>query len=424
MFTVFGATGHTGSVVVERLLAAGKQVRAVVRDRAKGARLEAMGAQLFVGDVADARLVAEALAGAEGAYLIAPPDLASTDLLGKNRRVIDGYLAGLDAARVPHAVFLSSVGAQHPSGTGPTVFSHHGEVTLAKAKETRLTFVRAPFFMENLLGHAHTMRSDGALPVLGGGEGHPFPMIASRDIGEVAAQALLAPPAATEWIELAGPRDYSFADAAVIASRVLGRAVSTVTIPPDAIVPALTQAGLSASVAELFRELSDAIGRGLMAYEGKGRIVKGRIELAEVLRTGLSGRAPDVEHNKRVVRRVFEEAVNHGRPELLPELFAADYVSPQGDRGPAAFGAVIESLRRAFPDITYVVEDVLAEGDEVAIRWTWTGTHLGAFRTYAPTGRAITNTGMAIHQLRDGRITRIWMENDRLGFQQQLDAAP
>ena len=50
-------------------------------------------------------------------------------------------------------------------------------------------------------------------------------------------------------------------------------------------------------------------------------------------------------------------------------------------------------------------------------------THRGTFRTYAPTGRAITNTGMAVHQLRDGRITRIWMENDRLGFQQQLDAA-
>jgi len=68
--------------------------------------------------------------------------------------------------------------------------------------------------MENILAFAYPMKREGVLPVLGGGENHPFPMVATRDIGDVAADALLAPPAATQWIELSGPRSYSFVDAA------------------------------------------------------------------------------------------------------------------------------------------------------------------------------------------------------------------
>ncbi len=132
----------------------------------------------------------------------------------------------------------------------------------------------------------------------------------------------------------------------------------------------------------------------------------------------------DVASNKLIVRRVFEEAVNQGRLDLLPELFAADYVGPQGDRGPAGFGAVMESLRRAFPDIAYVIDDVVAEGDRVVLRWTWTGTHRGAFRTFQPTGKTIRNTGIGVFQLRDGRVTRVWMESDRLGFQEQMAGKP
>ncbi|HTJ80516.1 MAG TPA: NmrA family NAD(P)-binding protein [Polyangiaceae bacterium] len=288
MFVVFGATGHTGSIVTERLLAAGKRVVAVVRDPARAGALAARGAELAVGDLTDAAFVERTLAGAEGAYLLAPPDFAAEDLLAKNRRVIDAYLAGLEAAATPHAVFLSSVGAQLSAGTGPTLFSHYGEITLVKASRTRITFVRAPFFMENILGSAHAMRTDGVLPVFGGGEAHRFPMIASRDIADVAADALLAPPSTTEWIELRGPRDYSWVDAAAIASKVLGREVTATPLPLDAVVPILTGAGFSANVAGLFRELHEAIGRGVITYEGRGRAIEGKTELEAVLGRGLA----------------------------------------------------------------------------------------------------------------------------------------
>jgi len=282
MFTVFGATGNTGSVVVERLLAAGKQVRAVVHR--KNTSIKAT--EQVEGDVGDAAFVAKALAGAEGAYLLLPPDVTATDMLAKNRRIVDHYAAGLAAAKVPHAVFLSSVGAQNASGNGPIAVSHYGEVTLGKGS-TKLTFLRAAYFMENILANAYPMKTDGVLPVFGGGETYPFPMVATRDIGETAARALLEPPAATQWLELHGPRDYSLVDAAAAAARIVGKPVTATALPIDAMVPTLTKLGFSENVAGLFREMTEAFGKGL-SFEGKGRTIKGKVELADVLRGGLA----------------------------------------------------------------------------------------------------------------------------------------
>jgi len=279
MFTVFGATGHTGSVVVERLLAAGKQVRAVVRSADKAPQAT----ERIVGDVTDPELVARALAGAEGAYLMVPPNGSAPDPLATNFAIVDHFAAALAEAGTPHAVFLSSIGSQHASGTGLIGATHYGEVTLARSR-TRLTFVRAAGFMENILANTYTMKTDGVLPVFGGGETEPFSMIATRDIGEVAAAALLAPPSANEWIELAGPRDYSYADAAAIASDVLGRRVTAVPVPVDQVVPIMTSIGFSPKAAALYREMIEGRFSGRIAFEGKGRRIAGKVELSRVLR--------------------------------------------------------------------------------------------------------------------------------------------
>jgi uncharacterized protein YbjT (DUF2867 family) len=287
MFTIFGANGKTGSVVAGRLMDAGKKVRLVVRDPNKVAALRSRGAEVVTGDVTDTNAVKSGLTGAEGAYLLIPPDNQSKDLVARGRRIADSYLTGLTAAKVPHAVMLSSVGAQKPSGTGPIVMLHYAETTLPKAGATKLTFVRAAFFMENILANAYPMKQDGVLPVFGGGENHPFPMVATRDIGDVAADALLAPPSVTQWIELSGPREYSYADAAAAASKILGRTVKATPMPLDATVPTLTKLGFSENVAGLYREMIAAFGSGL-GWEGKGRALRGKVPLEDVLRAGLA----------------------------------------------------------------------------------------------------------------------------------------
>ncbi len=285
MFTIFGANGHTGSIVASRLLDAGKQVRVVARDAAKVAALTKRGAEVVVGDVTDAGAVAKALSGAEGAYLLLPPDNASSDLLARARKIVANYVAGLRAARVPHAVLLSSVGAELASGTGPIVTVHHAETELP-ASGTTFTFLRAAYFMENTLANAQPMKQDGVLPVFGGGEAYPFPMVATRDIGETAAAALLAPPASTRVLELAGPRDYSMNDVAETANKILGRAVKPLVLPIDQLVPTFTKFGFSAHVAGLYREMIEAFGSGRVHFQGTP--TRGKVELADVLRAGLS----------------------------------------------------------------------------------------------------------------------------------------
>jgi steroid delta-isomerase-like uncharacterized protein len=128
--------------------------------------------------------------------------------------------------------------------------------------------------------------------------------------------------------------------------------------------------------------------------------------------------------NKQIVRRLFEDGFNHQRADVIESLVAPDYVDAAGERGPAALTQVMVRLHGAFPDLAYTVEELVAEGDRVAVRWTWKGTHQGAFRTVAPTRRAVTNSGAAIFQLRDGRIVGSALQTDRLGFLQAIGVVP
>jgi predicted ester cyclase len=128
--------------------------------------------------------------------------------------------------------------------------------------------------------------------------------------------------------------------------------------------------------------------------------------------------------NAAVVRSVYEQCLNEGRMELLDDIVDPELTTPDGAKGPAAFRRALESLRLAFPDIHYVIEDVLADRDRVAIRWTWTGTHRGPFRSIAPTEKRVSSGGFAIFELREGKISRSWLETDRLGFLDAIGVLP
>ena len=130
------------------------------------------------------------------------------------------------------------------------------------------------------------------------------------------------------------------------------------------------------------------------------------------------------DQNKQIVRDLFEKGFNGGHSEVLDRLVADDFAGAAGDRGPRAFQQVMTRLRGAFPDLHYTLDDLLAEGDKVAVRWHWTGTHRGPFRTVPPTGRAVTNEGSAIFELRGGKIVAAALGTDRLGFLQSIGVVP
>ncbi|MBS2028554.1 MAG: ester cyclase [Deltaproteobacteria bacterium] len=137
------------------------------------------------------------------------------------------------------------------------------------------------------------------------------------------------------------------------------------------------------------------------------------------------------EQNKAVVRKVFEEGVNRGKFEVIERLIADDYVGANSGaavKGPPAFIKPLMALHEAFPDIQYKFDDVIAEGDKVAVHWHWTGTHQGTFHgpagVFAPTGKLVTNEGMAIFEVKGGKVSRAVLLTDRLSFLQDMGAVP
>jgi predicted ester cyclase len=115
------------------------------------------------------------------------------------------------------------------------------------------------------------------------------------------------------------------------------------------------------------------------------------------------------------IRRLYEERINAGDLVRVGDFIDESYVGPNGERGPAGFARTVESLKAAFPDIRFVVEDIVDAGDRVAIRWSWDGTHTGSFRGIAPTGKRVHNTGIALYRMRGAKAVASVLESDRLG---------
>jgi len=133
------------------------------------------------------------------------------------------------------------------------------------------------------------------------------------------------------------------------------------------------------------------------------------------------------EANKEVVRRHYEEGVNNGDIAVATEAFAPEYVNhipgqSEPARGIPAWVEFFSSLRAAFPDMTTTLEQLLGEGEMVAVRHVWTGTHQGDYEGIAPTGRPVTFTGADIYRIVDGKIVEEWSEFDELGLLRQLGA--
>jgi len=135
-----------------------------------------------------------------------------------------------------------------------------------------------------------------------------------------------------------------------------------------------------------------------------------------------------IESNKAVVRRVFDEVFNQGKLEVVEEIYAADYVDHSAPPGfPPGLGSLKQSValfRTAFPDLKITIEDMLAEGDKVAVRLTYHGTHLGEFMGIPPTGKSLSEAGIAVDLLKDGKIVEHWVLRDDMSLMQQLGMIP
>jgi uncharacterized protein YbjT (DUF2867 family) len=266
MYVVTGATGKTGHVVAENLLAKGKKVRAIGRSEERLRALAARGAEPFVCDLADTAALTKAFAGAHGVYAMIPPDMSSQNYRAYQDQISDAIAAALAESKLKHVVALSSFGADKSEKTGPVVGLHYLEQKLSAIPGLNVFCVRAGYFMENTLAQIGIIKAMGvaAGPLRAELE---LPMIGTRDIGAFAAERLARLDfSGAQTQELLGQHDISMAEVAGIIGRAIGRPqLSYVRVPNDQVVEAFIQMGASNSTAKLMIEMTDALNVGHMA---------------------------------------------------------------------------------------------------------------------------------------------------------------
>ena len=132
--------------------------------------------------------------------------------------------------------------------------------------------------------------------------------------------------------------------------------------------------------------------------------------------------------NKTVIRRFIEEILNEGRFERLAELVREDFVEldplPGQSQGRDGLEGVIRQMRNAFPDMHWVIEEMIGESDKVCTRFTWTGTHHAPFLGVPATGKRVTVKGVVIDRLDAGKMADSRILMDALGMMQQLGVVP
>ncbi|HEU4415850.1 MAG TPA: NmrA family NAD(P)-binding protein [Candidatus Angelobacter sp.] len=265
MYVVTGATGNTGHVVASQLLDQQKSVRVIGRSRDRLQALVDRGAEAFVADLTDQAALTKAFTGAEGVYAMIPPSMTSQDFRRDQRRVSDAIAGALEQAGVKHAVILSSVGADKPSGTGPVAGLHELEEVVNQIAGLNVVHLRAGYFMENTLGQPGAIQAMGkaAGPLRGDLK---LPMITTKDAGQTVAEFLLALDfTGKQARELLGQRDLGMDEATAIIGKTIEKPdLKYVQLPNEQMQPIFIQMGMSPNVTSLILEMAEALNSGHM----------------------------------------------------------------------------------------------------------------------------------------------------------------
>lgn len=296
MFVIMGATGQVGGAVLAQLKGRGVAVRAVARDPSRAALL---GVEVVRGDASDAASLAAAFEGAEAVFVMLVPPPEAADVLVESRTIAQAIAEAVRAAKVPHLVALSSVGAQLASGNGIVQALHDFEAALAGSAPS-IVFVRPSYFMENW-GPVLPAAQAGVLPSAQRPLDRRAEIVSTLDVGRAAAELLLEPRPTqddgtrpeTRIVNLAGPAEYSPVDAAALLSRLLGKTVSAIPMSREETIAGLLAAGFGADCAAKVADLDDAANEGRIGFPTSGptsgEIRRGTVTLEQALQRLVGG---------------------------------------------------------------------------------------------------------------------------------------
>jgi uncharacterized protein YbjT (DUF2867 family) len=266
MFVITGATGKVGGGIAERLLAAGKKVKAIARSKDKLSALAAKGAEIAAGDGADAVFLAKSFSGAECVFLMVPPDLQVDDIQAHYDKFGGALVRAIKESGVKSVVTLSSVGADMPKGNGPVAGLYRLEQLVNGLAGVDALHLRPCYFMENQYASIGMIKGMG----INGGAIRgdlKFPQIATRDIADAGALRMQKQDwKGKEVMDLLGQRDVSMDEFTAVVGKAIGKPdLKYVQFPyPDAL-QGMIGAGLSRSVAESFIEMNTGFNEGTIS---------------------------------------------------------------------------------------------------------------------------------------------------------------
>jgi uncharacterized protein YbjT (DUF2867 family) len=280
MYAITGITGKVGGEIASYLLADGQSVRAVLRDKAKATDWAAKGCAIAIAEMENAEQLAAAFSGARGVFILPPSDFDPEPGYPEAKRVIDAVTRALITARPQRIVCLSTIGADAP---------HDNLLTQRTLMEQSLsaiglpvTFLRPGWFMENALWDVASARDEGVVRSFLQPADKTFPMVATRDVGRLAADLLRQDCTATRIVELEGPVRVSANELARAFATVLGRTVRIEIVSRESWEGLFRAQGMKHPRARM--RMLDGFNEGWIEFRDHGRsAVKGNTPLVDVI---------------------------------------------------------------------------------------------------------------------------------------------
>ena len=266
MYAIMGVTGQIGSVIGRTLLAAEQPIRAVVRDAGKAQVWADRGCEIALANIEDTVSLTTAFRGTEGVFVLVPPNFDPAPEFPEARAIAAALRTALEAARPARVVYLSTIGAQ---ASQSNLLTQHTiiEATLSELPMP-ITFLRPAWFMENSSWDIAPARGQGVIPSFLQPLDKAFPMVATGDIGKMAAALLQETWRGHRVVELEGPQRVTPNDIGATFAKLLGRSVRMEVVPRESWEALFKSQGMKNPIPRI--RMLDGFNEGWIEFEGGG----------------------------------------------------------------------------------------------------------------------------------------------------------
>ena len=281
MYAIMGVTGQIGSVIGRALLAAEQPIRAVVRDAGKAQVWADRGCEIALANIEDTASLTTAFRGVEGVFVLVPPNFDPAPEFPEARAIAAALRTALEAARPARVVYLSTIGAQ---ASQSNLLTQHTiiEATLSELPMP-ITFLRPAWFMENSSWDIAPARGQGVISSFLQPLDKVVPMVATADIGKVAAALLQETWSGHRVAELEGPQRVTPNDIAATFTKLLGRSVRMQVVPRESWEALFKSQGMKNPIPRI--RMLDGFNEGWIEFEsGEAGSHKGNESLESVLK--------------------------------------------------------------------------------------------------------------------------------------------